>query len=71
MHCLKELIFQDDVYWSDWENHAIMMADKYRGQMAGPFISNLSRVTDIKVFHSASQQGITASFVKWLIKIIK
>ena len=45
------------MYWSDWEAEAVMIANKYNGQLAGPFISNLSRVTDIKVLHSASQQG--------------
>lgn len=43
-------VFQDTVYWTDWDTKSIHACDKYTGQMRNPVLENLLWPMDIHVY---------------------
>jgi hypothetical protein len=44
-------VFENNVYWSDWESQNIQVADKGSGKGRRSMVSNTSDLMDIRVFH--------------------
>lgn len=53
-HPFSITVFEDWIYWSDWDHHTIMRANKFNGRNA----------TSVTQTHSVFRQMISLLFVK-------
>lgn len=44
-------VYEDNIYWSDWDLQSILMADKHSGKNRRNVITDTSDLMDIRVFH--------------------
>lgn len=44
-------IYENNVYWTDWDSHSVEVADKTTGRNQKRVLSNTSDLMDIRVFH--------------------
>lgn len=54
-HIFALTLFEDYVYWTDWETKSINRAHKTTGANKTPLISTLHRPMDLHVFHALRQ----------------
>ncbi|XP_046384183.1 sortilin-related receptor-like [Ischnura elegans] len=50
-------VFKDNLYWDDWDQHAIYMADKDLGIGITAIAENLTALLDLKIFAHGVQEG--------------
>ncbi|RWS07569.1 low-density lipoprotein receptor-related protein 6-like protein [Dinothrombium tinctorium] len=50
-------VYENYIYWSDWETNSIEKADKKSGKNRTVLKENLNHVVDIVVFHASRQSG--------------
>ncbi|XP_033637179.1 very low-density lipoprotein receptor-like [Asterias rubens] len=52
-------VFEDSVYWTDWERQCITKANKFTGLEREALLTNLNSPMDIQVFHPQKQPNRT------------
>ncbi|XP_039721687.1 prolow-density lipoprotein receptor-related protein 1 isoform X1 [Pteropus medius] len=57
-HIFALTLFEDYVYWTDWETKSINRAHKTTGANKTPLISTLHRPMDLHVFHALRQPDV-------------
>lgn len=57
-HIFSIAVWEDKVYFSDWESKSIEYCDKYTGNNCGTLIKLVHRSMDIKVFHPIRQRRL-------------
>ncbi|XP_055591150.1 low-density lipoprotein receptor-related protein 1 [Uranotaenia lowii] len=50
-HIFALAVWEDRVYWSDWETKSIEFCHKYRGDQCGTVIKTIHRPMDLRVYH--------------------
>lgn len=50
-------LYQEKIYWSDWETGSLYVASKYTGENKTLLHSKVEQVTSVVVYHSWSQRG--------------
>jgi low-density lipoprotein receptor-related protein 1 (alpha-2-macroglobulin receptor) len=60
-HIFSIAIWEDRVYFSDWESKSIEYCDKYTGQNCGTLIKLIHRPMDLRVFHPIRQRRLKTS----------
>lgn len=55
-HIFSIAVWEDKVYFSDWETNSIEYCDKYTGNNCGTLIKLVHRSMDLKVYHPIRQQ---------------
>jgi len=63
LHPYSIAVFKDEIYWTDWSMHAVLVANKYSGFGVSVFLPNLPGIMDLKVLHRTSQQGMSGCSV--------
>lgn len=53
-------LYQDKIYWSDWETGNLYVANKYTGENKTVLHSKVEQVTSVVVYHSWGQRGWNA-----------
>lgn len=48
-HPFAVAVFKDNMYWDDWKNSCIFIADKDHGVDVQPILQNYSVLMDLKV----------------------
>lgn len=59
-HIFSIAVWEDRVYFSDWESKSIEYCDKYTGNNCGTLIKLVHRSMDLKVFHPIRQRRLKA-----------
>lgn len=59
-HPFAVAVFKDNMYWDDWKESMIFVADKDHGLGISPIMGELSGLMDLKVFAHSIQQGTNA-----------
>jgi low-density lipoprotein receptor-related protein 1 (alpha-2-macroglobulin receptor) len=54
-HVFAIAVWEDKLFWSDWETRAIEYCHKYRGDQCKTLIQTIHRPMDIRVFHPMRQ----------------
>ena len=54
-HPFSITMFEDKLYWSDWDTESIRSADKFTGYNVKTISSRMNYVMDIKIYHSRRQ----------------
>lgn len=57
-HIFSIAVWEDKVYFSDWESKSIEYCDKYTGNNCGTLIKLVHRSMDIKVYHPSRQRRL-------------
>ena len=55
-------VFEDSVYWTDWERQCITKANKFTGLEREALLTNLNSPMDIQVFHPQKQPNRKSHF---------
>lgn len=55
-HVFAIAVWENRVYWSDWETKSIEYCDKYTGQNCSRLITAIHRPMDIRIYHPLRQQ---------------
>ena len=48
-------LFQDSVYWTDWNKEAVMKTNKFSGKGVQSVVTNINNPMDIQVYHQVRQ----------------
>lgn len=48
-------VFQDSIYWTDWNGHRLLKANKFTGDEEVELVVNLVNVMNLVVFHQQRQ----------------
>ncbi|XP_032874679.1 low-density lipoprotein receptor-related protein 2-like [Amblyraja radiata] len=48
-------MFEDDIFWTDWEHNAVYGADKFTGEHLVTLVSDLKEAQDIIAYHELAQ----------------
>lgn len=68
-HIFSIAVWEDKVYFSDWESRSIEYCDKYTGNNCGTLIKLVHRSMDLKIFHPIRQRRLkTSSSMEQLMK---
>lgn len=68
-HIFSIAVWEDKVYFSDWESKSIEYCDKYTGKNCGTLIKLVHRSMDLKVYHPVRQRRLrTSSSMEQLMK---
>ncbi|XP_043910917.1 low-density lipoprotein receptor-related protein 2-like [Protopterus annectens] len=59
-HVFAITLFEDTVYWTDWNTMTVEKAHKYTGQGRVSMLNNTHRPFDIHVYHPYRQQQMTS-----------
>ncbi|XP_058867450.1 low-density lipoprotein receptor-related protein 1 isoform X2 [Acipenser ruthenus] len=57
-HIFAMTLFEEYIYWTDWETKSINRAHKTMGKNKSMLISTLHRPMDIHIFHPSRQPGV-------------
>lgn len=60
-HIFSIAVWEDRVYFSDWESKSIEYCDKYTGKNCGTLIKLIHRPMDLRIFHPIRQQRLKTS----------
>lgn len=60
-HIFSIAVWEDKVYFSDWESKSIEYCDKYTGNNCGTLIKLVHRSMDLKVYHPIRQRRLKSS----------
>ena len=60
-HIFSIAVWEDRVYWSDWELKSIEYCDKYTGLNCGTLLTTIHRPMDLRVFHPIRQRKLRTS----------
>ncbi|XP_023030772.1 low-density lipoprotein receptor-related protein 1 [Drosophila willistoni] len=55
-HIFAIAVWEDRIYWSDWETKSIEYCNKYNGQNCSTLITTIHRPMDLRVYHPYRQQ---------------
>ncbi|XP_030387623.1 low-density lipoprotein receptor-related protein 1 [Scaptodrosophila lebanonensis] len=55
-HIFAIAVWEDKIYWSDWETKSIEYCNKHDGQNCSTLITTIHRPMDLRVFHPYRQQ---------------
>ena len=55
-HPFSIAVFEDNVYWTDWDSGAIEVANKFNGTNRGTVVQSHLRLLGVKVVHEVLQQ---------------
>ncbi|XP_001985922.2 low-density lipoprotein receptor-related protein 1 isoform X2 [Drosophila grimshawi] len=55
-HIFAIAVWEDRIYWSDWETKSIEYCNKYDGQNCSTLITTIHRPMDLRVYHPYRQQ---------------
>lgn len=58
-HVFAVSLFEDWVYWTDWNTHAVEKAHKYTGEERTLMGNNTHRPSDIHIYHPYRQPRST------------
>lgn len=68
-HIFSIAVWEDKVYFSDWESKSIEFCDKYTGKNCGTLMKLVHRSMDLKVYHPVRQRRLkTSSSMEQLMK---
>lgn len=68
-HIFSIAVWEDKVYFSDWESKSIEYCDKYTGNNCGTLIKLVHKSMDVKVYHPIRQRRLrTSSAMEQLMK---
>lgn len=54
-HIFAITVFEDHLYWTDWEIKGVLKAEKYTGKNIGIIFHTTNRPMDIHVYHPYRQ----------------
>lgn len=60
-HIFSIAVWEDRVYFSDWESKSIEYCDKYTGKNCATLIKTIHRPMDLRVFHPIRQRRLRTS----------
>ncbi|GLH07804.1 Vitellogenin receptor, partial [Gryllus bimaculatus] len=60
-HIFALAVFEDYVYWTDWETKSVARCHKYNGSDVKQLTTTVHRPMDIHVFHPYRQQNLTVN----------
>ncbi|XP_055528067.1 prolow-density lipoprotein receptor-related protein 1 [Wyeomyia smithii] len=55
-HIFAIAVWEDRIYWTDWETKSIEYCHKYRGDQCGTVIKTIHRPMDLRVYHPYRQK---------------
>ncbi|KAL9703738.1 hypothetical protein quinque_007256 [Culex quinquefasciatus] len=55
-HIFAVAVWEDRIYWTDWETKSIEYCHKYRGDQCGTLIKMIHRPMDLRVYHPFRQR---------------
>lgn len=55
-HVFAIAVWEDRIYWTDWETKSIEYCHKYRGDQCGNVIKTIHRPMDLRIFHPYRQK---------------
>jgi low-density lipoprotein receptor-related protein 1 (alpha-2-macroglobulin receptor) len=68
-HIFSIAVWEDKIYFSDWESNSIEYCDKYTGNNCGTLIKLVHRSMDLKVHHPVRQRRLkTSSAMEQLLR---
>jgi integrin beta 2 len=60
-HIFSIAVWEDRVYFSDWESKSIEYCDKYTGKNCGTLLKLIHRPMDLRIFHPIRQRRLKTS----------
>lgn len=60
-HIFSIAVWENRIYFSDWESKSIEYCDKYTGNNCGTLIKLIHRPMDIKIYHSIKQRKLKSN----------
>ncbi|CRL03072.1 CLUMA_CG016407, isoform A [Clunio marinus] len=68
-HIYSIAVWEDKIYFTDWESKSIEYCDKYTGSNCGTLIKLVHRSMDLKIYHPVRQRRLkTSSSMEQLLK---
>lgn len=62
-HIFAITVFENYLYWTDWESKSVMRAEKYTGKSVQTIYSAAHRPMDIHVYHPFRQRPCESFFI--------
>jgi len=59
-------VFEDRVYWSDWESSGVHYANKFDGSSPTVVARYVTGSTSIRVYHEQAQPACLSNFYRFL-----
>merc|ERR1712048_1298529 len=57
-HPFSIAVFQDEIFWTDWDGKSIQRANKFTGKLLSPVVRNgLHQPMGIAIYHPILQKG--------------
>ncbi len=70
-HIFAIAVWEDRIFWSDWELKSIEYCDKYTAKSCGTLVQTIHRPMDIRIFHSLRQTKLQIPFKKKMSDVKK